>query len=140
MTSRIVIAGFAVTLVAAGCATMHRDQTSNAPCNHPGVCKIDVPLDGCKVSPPLADIDVFGPQRVIQWELQGSPNITFAQPDGIFLKDDSHQQFGPGQRPASRKFIMPDKNSVVGTYHYGIKLMDGNTPCPVIDPGIINHG
>jgi hypothetical protein len=141
MKSRTVVAGFAITLAIAGCATMDRGAGANT-CDDPGVCKIDVPLSGCTVSPPLADIDVYGKNRVIQWELQGSPNVTFAAQDGIFLKDDPQHQFGPGQRSAPRKFIMPDKNDIHGdhTHHYGIKLIDGDTPCPLLDPGIINHG
>lgn len=141
MNSKTIVAVVATALAIAGCAT-HRGVDASIVCDHPGVCKVDVALSGCTVSPPLTDIEVFGTQRVIQWELQGSPNVTFAEHDGIFLKDDPQHQFGPGQRPALRKFTMPDKNDVPGInkHHYGIKLMNGDTACPVIDPGIINHG
>jgi len=141
MAARTMVTGFALVLACTGCAT-DSGAGKTPTCDHPGVCKIEVHVLGCTVSPPLDDIVVSGRDRMIQWELVGSPNIKFARQNGIFLKDDPQHEFGPGNRPDSRKFKVPDKNSIKGIhyYKYGIQLMDGDTACPQIDPGIINHG
>jgi hypothetical protein len=86
-------------------------------------------------------IDVYGPNRVIQWEIVSS-GYTFDQKYGILIKDDPGDEFAD-PAPQGKKFAWRDKNRKAEPkpFAYGINVRDSNGQlCHSIDPGIINHG
>lgn len=136
MTARIGITAVAFALVAAGCVSIPPSKL--AACNA-HVCHVAVTVTNCTISAQPPDIDVFAPDHEIHWDIV-SRGYAFPQ-DGIVIGDDANHEFtDPRRAEQDRKFIWHDKNSFAKSYKYSIKVLNGATACPPLDPGIINHG
>ena len=139
MNTRMVLTAVAFSLGVAGCvSTPPAPKEESSRCDGP-VCHVVVTVTDCTISLMPSDIDVFGHNVQIHWDISSS-GYTFPA-DGIVIKDSYPQgEFSDPRSPNPTKFIWNDKNSFAKTYAYGVKVMRGSTACPPLDPGIINHG
>ncbi len=140
MTAKAVFTAAALALVAAGCAAPPPVRSMR--CDTP-VCNVAVHVADCRITVDPDTVMVFGRNRQIHWDIaHDSPGYKFAA-DGITIKDlDPTREFTDPSRPNDTKYIWHDRNSQARSdpYHYGVKVMRGETACPPLDPGIINQG
>jgi hypothetical protein len=136
MTAKTVVTAVAFALVAAGCVSA---PSKLAACNE-HVCHVVVTVTDCQISLAPPDIDVYGANHEIHWDI-ATAGYTFPV-DGVWIKDDdpTHEFTDPKRVEHDTKFIWHDKNSFEHTYKYGVKVMKGGMACAPLDPGIINHG
>lgn len=130
-----------VVVLFAGCGSL-RPPLQHLRCDTPGVCKVTVTVTNCMISVDQDPIDVYGPNRNIQWEIDSSSNYMFDQKYGILIKDDPGGEF-TNPVPHGKKFAWNDNNSKPDAkpFEYGINVRDGSGQlCHPVDPGIINHG
>ena len=111
------------------------------PCNQ-GTCPIDVNVYvDCSVSnnilasPERAPIKKGNKDPVIEWTIYKS-GYTFAA-NGIDFKGDT-QFHDPKLLGDGKRFQWSDTNSDSDPHKYTINLLYNGTPCPPLDPGIIN--
>lgn len=146
MTKRLFSVAVPIVIALfAGCASL-RPPRANLVCDHPGVCKVSIKLESCVVVSISNDpIDVYGPNRVIQWEIDPGSDLDYKFDDkyGILIKDDPNGEF-TNPAPQGKKFAWHDKNPARNEaqyFAYGINVRDGSGRlCHPVDPGIINHG
>lgn len=141
MASKRLIFVVAVIVGLLGCVT----QTASAPppvnCGNSGSCKVDVHVEGCTVTAP--DIDVFVATNIF-WELdEATRRNGFSFPNdpvqkGIWIKDPPQGQFDSPDRQSDWRFKLHNKNTVKGTFRYGVRVVKGSITCE-LDPQIQNH-
>jgi hypothetical protein len=143
MTAKSILVGVGCAIVIAGCAST--PPTRAARCEGPGVCSVVVSVTDCRISVDPTQLDVFGPDKEIHWDLDRSAvaaGYKFAA-DGVVIKDfDPQREFTDPRRLTDAKFKWHDKNSFARAdpYQYGVRVVKGDSACPQHDPGIINHG
>jgi len=112
-----------------------------SPCND-GVCKVDVDVTSCVITPVPDGLVVAGENNIF-WELNFSSSFYRFTEDGIKLKTPSTSFDGPELQPNGKKFKLHDKYTAQGKFPYWIKVQrwkvfEGWTDCPLLDPFIQN--
>ena len=144
----VVIVG-GIAFAQAGCASA---QTGGAAppsnCDGTGVCKVEVSVVQCFITPDPGTLPGRGRNVVIFWNMN-SADDRFNDPDGIKLKQEDSDFDQAGTQDNGRRFRVHDKNSKARpgeklTYPYNIRVqrqMGGRWyDCPPLDPVIINEG
>jgi hypothetical protein len=135
----IVVAVAGVCLVA--CAPMPTGGGGGitaSPCNN-GVCKVDVDVTSCVITPTPDPLYVHGENNIF-WELNLSSRFYRFTEDGVKLKKPD-PTFDQPEKLNDWKFKLHDKGTP-GTYLYAIKVqhlvMFQWVDCPPLDPTIVN--
>jgi hypothetical protein len=117
-------------------------------CDGTGVCKVDVTVVQCFITPSPRTLPVRAKNILIFWEMV-SENYRFADPDGIKLKQEDSDFDQAGALDNGKRFKVFDKNSKAMpgqqlAYPYNIKVQRyfGSKwyDCPPLDPIIVNEG
>ena len=142
MTLKALIYAVALTVGLQGCAAQIASPPGRKDCDNSGSCKVDVHVFGCTVTAPDF-IDVYTATNIF-WELdQSSRDNGWSFPDdpvlkGIWIKDPPQGQFDSPDRQSDWRYKLHDKNSVPGSFKYGVRVAKGTQICE-LDPAIVNH-
>ena len=141
MVSKTFIYAAAICVGLLGCATPIASKSARIDCDNSGSCKVDVHLDGCTVTAP--DVHVFVATNIF-WELdKATRDDGWSFPDdpvkrGIWIKDPPQGQFDSPDRQAEWKYKLHNRNTVKGSFNYGVRVVKGAFTCE-LDPAIVNH-
>jgi len=138
-----VAAALALTLIAAGCASLLGGGNRGMPACNASVCNLVVTVSHCSISVDNPTLHVGGgthnPNVRINWMVRSADPgsaVSFGA-DGIFFKPPTNGQF-TNVGGSGAVYSATDLNSMGGTYQYGINVTQGGTACPTLDPIVIN--
>ena len=144
----VIVAGIVIVQAACVSAQSQVGTATSSNCDGTGVCKVDVSVTQCFVTPNPSTLTVRARNIDIFWEISDD-SYRFSESDGIKLKQDDSDFDQPQSQSNGKKFKLHDKNSKarVGekiSYAYNIKVqrLVGTrwVDCGTLDPIIINEG
>ena len=137
-----------------GCSHFHRDSddakesgtkgsASSYKCFEKEKCRVTVVVTACsaagittspyilKVTRKLRDVPIV-------WTLKAPAGFSFAA-DGVHFKnkDMASKQFA-SPKASSHEFVWQDANTAPGSFPYNVRVRQGATDCPILDPIVIN--
>jgi hypothetical protein len=136
-TKRLICAG-AVVAGMLGCATL-APPAARKDCDNSGACHVEVHIDNCIIKAP--DVHVFQATNIF-WDIdQASQHHGYKYPNdparpGVWIKQGP---LGQPERQNDSTYRLHDNNTDKGTFPYGVRVVNGATTCPDLDPSIVNH-
>ncbi len=137
-----------------GCSHFHRDSddakesgtkgsASSYKCFEKEKCRVTVVVTACsaagitaspytlKVTRRLRDVPIV-------WTLKAPAGFSFAA-DGVHFKNKemASKQFA-SPKASSHEFVWEDANTAPGRFPYNVRVRQGATDCPILDPIIVN--